>query len=221
MCIRDLGCNPQSLPSDSSILAQVQVSDNCGVLSTNVSHVDATNGCGATRTFKIVATDNCLNKVTNTVAYTFTVDAIAPQITTAPSGSDLGCNPQSLPSDSSILAQVQVSDNCGVLSTNVSHVDATNGCGATRTFKIVATDNCLNKVTNTVAYTFTVDAIAPQITTAPSGSDLGCNPQSLPSDSSILAQVQVSDNCGVLSTNVTHLDPASYTHLRAHETGRN
>jgi hypothetical protein len=199
------------LPGDTAVLGLVRASDDCSLVSTNVTHLDGGSPCASTRTFTIVVADGCGNKTTNTVVYTWTTDLTAP-VVTAPSGTvPLGCNPSSLPSDTVVLGLVQASDDCSLVSTNVTHVDGGSPCASTRTFTIVVADGCGNKTTNTVVYTWTTDTAAPIVTSVPSGGTLGCNPPvgSLPTDASVRAQVQASDNCRVASTNVSHSDSTS------------
>src|SRR5947207_5125743 len=155
-------CNPATLPDDASVLAQVQVSDNCSVLSTNVTHKDGGNTCSSNRTFCIVATDSCQNSSTNKVTYYWSADITALTITFNPGTTNLMCNPATLPDDASVLAQVQVSDNCSVLSTNVTHKDGGNTCSSNRTFCIVATDSCQNSSTNKVTYYWSADMTRPE-----------------------------------------------------------
>src|SRR5437870_1554752 len=64
----------------------------------------------------------------------WTADMTLPVVSTFPIGGNLGCNPLNLPTDVSVKLLVSATDNCGVTATNVSHVDQTTGCSATRTF---------------------------------------------------------------------------------------
>ena len=205
----NLGCNPATLPTEASVKAQVVATDNCTLQSTNVSHVDSGSPCAMTRTFSISVTDGCGNTAARTVVYTWTVDTNAPVITSAPTSSNLGCNPAVLPTDASVKALVMATDNCTLQSTNVSHVDGGSPCAMTRTFNISVIDGCSNAAARTVVYTWTVDTNAPVITSAPTSSNLGCNPAVLPTDASVKALVVATDNCTLLSTNVSHLDTGS------------
>ena len=206
-----LGCNPASLPTDASVKALVTATDDCGVPTVNVSHLDASSGCMVTRTFTVTATDGCGNtSAAQTVVYSWTADTTPPTITAVPTGSNLGCNPASLPTDASVKALVTATDNCGVPTVNVSHVDANNGCAVTRTFTVTATDGCGNtSAAQTVVYTWTADTTPPTITAVPTGGNLGCNPASLPTDASVKALVTATDNCGVPTVNVSHVDTNS------------
>jgi uncharacterized repeat protein (TIGR01451 family) len=150
------------------------------------------------------------------VAYSWTTDTTAPQITSVPAGGSLGCNPATgtLPTVSSVKALVTATDNCGGTPTiNVVSVDTISGCVTTRTFAISATDACNNNsASTTVAYSWTTDTTAPQITSVPAGGSLGCNPATgtLPTASSVKALVTATDNCsGTPTINVTSADTIS------------
>ncbi len=203
-----LGCNPTNKPTDGSVMGALTVIDSCGMVTTNVTHVDVTNSCTVTRTFTITAADECGNvSPTNTVVFSWTTDTTAPSVTGVPPGGVLGCNPANPPTDASVGAQVQGNDNCGIGSKNISHSDSVNGCTLTRTFTITVTDNCGNvSPPSTVVYTWTVDTTAPTFTQLPPGGYLGTNPPCVPDDGSIAALSQASDNCGVASLTVTHVD---------------
>ena len=162
----NLGCNPATPPTDASVKALVTATDNCGVPTVNVSHVDANSGCVVTRTFTVTATDGCGNtSAAQTVVYNWTADTTPPTIIAVPAGGNLGCNPASLPTDASVKALVTATDNCGLPTVNVSHVDANSGCVVTRTFTVTATDGCGNtSAAQTVVYNWTADTTPPTIT---------------------------------------------------------
>src|SRR5206468_5416225 len=107
----DLGCNPTVLPTDATVAAQVTAADACSLVTTNVTHVDTTNGCNIIRTFTVTAIDGCNNTVSKTVAYSWRADHSAPGLV-VPSGGYLGCNPTVLPTDATVAAQMSVSDTC-------------------------------------------------------------------------------------------------------------
>jgi hypothetical protein len=204
----NLGCNPALLPTDASVTAQVVVTNgSCALQSTNVSHVDGGSDCAMTRTFTITATDTCGNtSAPQTVAYSWTIDTTAPVVTNLPAGGYLGCNPATLPTSTNATAQIIVTDNCSVQSTNVTCLTTTNGSTITRTFTVTATDECGNtSAPQTVVYTWIINSAAPVITHVPTGGSLGCNPTNLPTTASVAAQVVATDNCTVQSTNVTCL----------------
>lgn len=204
----DLGCNPANPPTDASVLALITVTDDCSVASTNITHADTTNGCSVTRTFTITAADDCGNVSPPAKAiYTWTMDKTLPVITGVPAGASLGCNPNTLPSDASVSALVQATDNCGIAKKNVSHVDVTDGCTVTRTFTITAADNCGNvSAPSTVKYTWTSDTEPPVFTLVPPGGDLGTNPPCIPGAGAAQAQSQATDNCGISNVTVTYVD---------------
>ena len=203
----DLGCNPASLPTDASVTALVTATDNSGSATINVTHVDGGTAIAPTRTFTITATDACGNVATASVVYTWTADTTPPVITSVPAGSNLGCNPATLPTDASIKALVTATDNSGSATINVTHVDGGSAIAPTRTFTITATDACGNVATaNPVVYTWTADTTPPVLSGVPTGSNLGCNPATLPTDASIKALVTATDNSGSATINVTHVD---------------
>jgi hypothetical protein len=202
----NLGCNPATLPTDASVKALVTASDNCGVANVTVTHVDSGTACAMTRTFTVTATDACGNaSAAQTVVYSWTVDTTAPTVT-VPTGSSLGCNPTTLPTDASVKALVTATGTCSTPTVSVSHVDATSGCTLTRTFTVTATDACGNaSAAQTVVYSWTVDTTAP-IVTFPTGSSLGCNPATLPTVASVKALVTATDTCSTPTVNVTSAD---------------
>ena len=202
----NLGCNPATLPTDASVKALVTASDNCGVANVTVTHVDSGTACAMTRTFTVTATDACGNaSAAQTVVYSWTVDTTAPTVT-VPTGSSLGCNPTTLPTDASVKALVTATGTCSTPTVSVSHVDATSGCTLTRTFTVTATDACGNaSAAQTVVYSWTVDTTAP-IVTFPTGSSLGCNPATLPTVASVKALVTATDTCSTPTVNVSFVD---------------
>src|SRR6185436_69416 len=161
--------------------------DACSAVSTNISHLDATNLCLANRTFTVRVSDQCLNTNTTTAIFTWTVDQTPPSLTVTNAG-NLGCNPATLPSDSDVAATVISTDACSAVSTNISHLDATNLCLANRTFTVSVSDQCLNTNTTTAVFSWTVDQTAPSLTVT-NGGNLGCNPATLPSDSDVAGTV--------------------------------
>ena len=192
----NLGCNPATLPTDASVKALVTATDNCGVPTVNVSHVDTNSGCVVTRTFTVTATDGCGNtSAAQTVVYNWTADTTPPTVT-VPTGSNLGCNPATLPTDASVKALVTATDNCSVPSVNVTHVDTNSGCAVTRTFTVTATDGCGNtSAAQTVVYTWTADTTPPSIT-CPDPVTVQCASNVPPAN---VASVIASDNCGAVT----------------------
>ena len=88
---------------------------------------------------------NCLGDIT-VGTNTIIVQDTNPPVLIVPPGGDLGLNP-AVPDDAAMLAMVPVSDDCGLLLTNVSHVDGSNGSTFSRTFTIYAKDLCYNLTT--------------------------------------------------------------------------
>jgi hypothetical protein len=213
----DLGCNPTTLPTCDSVKAQVVAGDTCSSVTLNCQQGDSDSGCTHTRTFTITAKDACGNVSSPcTVTYTWTVDTTPPTITTCPTGSDLGCNPTTLPTCDSVKAQVVASDTCSSVTLSCRQGDSDSGCTHTRTFTITAKDACGNVSSPcTVTYTWTVDTTPPTITTCPTGGFLGCNPTTLPTCDSVKAQVVASDTCSSVTLNCQQGDSDSgCTHTR-------
>ena len=202
----NLGCNPVTLPTVTSVKALVTATDACSTPTINVSSVDTTNGCTVTRTFTVTATDACGNTSTaKTVVYTWTADTTAP-VVTVPTGSSLGCNPVTLPTVASVKALVTATDACSTPTINVSSVVSGTACAMTNTFTVTATDACGNTSTaKTVVYTWTVDTTAP-VVTVPTGSNLGCNPATVPTAASVKALVTATDACSAPTVNVSSVD---------------
>jgi hypothetical protein len=151
-----LGCNPTNLPTDADVLNQVQVNAASGNFAVTAAHVDGGSFCQSNRAFTITATDTCeATHATAVVVYTWTTDTLPPVFTALPPGGSLGANPAVIPTDASILAQVGASDDCAVISTNVTHVDGGNSVQSNRTFTITATDACTNQTTTNIVYTWT------------------------------------------------------------------
>ncbi|HVM61421.1 MAG TPA: HYR domain-containing protein [Verrucomicrobiae bacterium] len=205
----NLGCNPANLPTEASVQALVTVVSACSTPTVNVSHSDSTSGCSVTRTFTVTATDACGNtSAPQTVVYTWTADTTAPTVT-VPTGSNLGCNPATLPTVASVQALVTATDSCSTPTVNVTSSDSTSGCSVTRTFTVTATDACGNtSAPQTVVYTWTIDTTAPTVT-VPTGSNLGCNPATLPTVASVKALVTATDSCSTPTVNVTSSDSTS------------
>ena len=159
---KQLQCGDSTDPSNTGTAT---ATDTC---STNVtiSYTDAaglancTGKPGIDRTWK--ATDAAGNSSTCVQHITY-VDTTAPTVT-VPAGSNLGCNPATPPTDASLKALVTATDNCGVPTINVSHVDANSGCVVTRTFTVTATDACGNtSATQTVVYSWSSDQTPPTL----------------------------------------------------------
>jgi hypothetical protein len=171
-----LGYNPVALPTDLTISNLVAFSETCSSPKISVSHVDSGTPCAATRTFYISAVDACGNKsVTNYVVYNYAIDTNAPVITSVPPSTNLGCSYTTLPTDATVTSIITATDNCTLASTNVTHVDSTNGFIVTRTFSITVTDAAGNtSATSTVVYTWSI-ATGPNISCAADITIVGTN----------------------------------------------
>jgi hypothetical protein len=159
---KQLQCGDSTDPSNTGMAT---ATDTCSTTVT-ISYTDAaglancTGKPGIDRTWK--ATDACGNSSTCVQHITY-VDTTAPTVT-VPAGSNLGCNPATPPTDASLKALVTATDNCGVPTINVSHVDANSGCVVTRTFTVTATDACGNtSATQTVVYSWSSDQTPPTL----------------------------------------------------------
>src|SRR5439155_753781 len=113
--------NPATLPTDSSVKAQVAATNICGTTTIYVSHIDGGTVCAPTRTFTISAVSGCNNTSTApAVVYSWKADTSGPTFTALPTGRDLGCNPATLPTDASVKTQVVATADCGTATTYVS-----------------------------------------------------------------------------------------------------
>src|SRR5207253_5932222 len=106
---------------------------------------------------------------------------------TVPAGGDLGCNPANPPTDATVASQVSAADTCSAVSTNVSHLDTTNGCAITRTFTVTATDACTNATTKNVVYSWTADTTGPTLN-VPTGRYVEHTPDHQPRDPPVSRQ---------------------------------
>src|SRR5260221_10857555 len=103
---RTLGCNPGTIPGCGTATATDVCSTatiNCSVGNTNA------NGCNRSRTNTYTATDFCGNSSTCTQTFTWIVDTDAPVFTLCPPGSNLGCNPGTIPGCGTAIATADVS----------------------------------------------------------------------------------------------------------------
>src|SRR5438552_17753916 len=181
-----LGCNPASIPGDAEVLALVRASDHSRRPSDLVTHVDGGTACASNRVFTIIVTDACQNRATNTRSDARRADKTPPGISAPQGTKQLGCNPASIPGDAEVLALVRASDNCGLLLTNVTHLDGGTACASNRLFTIIVTDACQNRATNTLTYTWTADTTPPGISAPRGTTPLGCNPASIPGGAEVL-----------------------------------
>jgi len=133
-------------------------------------------------------------------AATLDVDNEPPTFT-CPTGSDLGCNPASLPDCDSVKALVTgLDDNCDPSPRLDCEAGAITGtCDKSQTFTLTATDDCGNTSDPCyVTYTWTDDTVPPEIT-CPADESVQCAGDVPPAD---VNSVQASDNCG--TPTVTH-----------------
>src|SRR5204863_5796240 len=127
-----------------------------------------------------------------TLTYTWTADTTQPGISAPQGTTPLGCNPASIPGDADVMRRLRASDNCGLLSTNVTHLDGGTACASNRVFTIIVTDACQNRATNTDRKTRRPDTTHVEISYAEGTTPLGCNPASIPGDADVLALVRAS-----------------------------
>ncbi len=198
----DLDCNP-TLPTTGDAEDAVITDDNCGVKSVVATAGDITGDCTKTQVFNVVVTDNCDNTANCNVTYTWTEDSTPPVITCPSTGLDLGCNPDSIPDASNVIAASSVDDDCSATITSAVSTNGVegDGCEKSQTWLVTATDDC-GDLTDTceVTYTWTEDSTPPVITCPTTGLDLGCNPDSIPDATDVIAASSVSDNCGATIT---------------------
>ena len=187
----DLGCNPETLPVPS-----FSATDNCGdVVVMVVPGEIIADGCFRSQTYTANVSDACGNQAEpESVTYTWTVDTINPYIQTQQGDEDLGCNPQDIP-----IPFFVASDNCGEAELMVSYGDIMeDGCSRSQTFTASATDACGNQAEPIdITYTWIVDLEAPVIESEFETSDLGCNPEVIPTP-----DFMGSDNCGEVSVDI-------------------
>jgi hypothetical protein len=187
-----LGCNP----TEAAILAALDgatATDNCGTAT--ITQADAAvviNGCLRSQTRTFTATDACNNSATISRMVTWTADTTKPVFTGSYVTVPLGCNPTA----AAILAALDgatATDNCGTA--NITQADAAvviNGCLRSQTRTFTATDACNNSATISRMVTWTADTTKPVFTFCPPGSNLGCNPTSIPAAGAATA----TDACG-------------------------
>jgi hypothetical protein len=192
----DLGCNPSVLPTCSR---DVVAKDDCdGDLTASVvctpGQIVSNGNCSRTQTFTYTVKDSCGNEASAQVTYTWKEDTTAPVLGNLPLGSDLGCNPKTLPACSS---DVVAKDECdGDLTASVVCTPGTitgNGdCRRSQIFTYTVKDSCGNEASAQVTYSWKEDTTAPVLSKLPKGGDLGCNPKKLPT---CARGVLATDNC--------------------------
>src|SRR2546422_8373273 len=183
-----LGCNPASIPDDAAVWALVRASDNCGLLSTNVTHLDGGTACASNRTFTIIVTDACQNKATNTLVYTWRVDVNRPALTGLPAAStNYQCFSQ-VPAAPTVTAN----DNCdGAIQVSYTQTQSNPGSSCNNIIKRTwsAADTCGNS-TNFIQTITVNDTTPPTITCPTNCTVVGSAPPPDPSS------VTVNDTCG-------------------------
>src|SRR3989442_8861126 len=193
----NLGCNPANPPTDVTVAAQVTASDTCSTVSTNVSHLDSTNGCVITRTFTVIATDACTNATSKNVVYFWTADTTGPAIFCATNrtvslGSPWAFDPPSAPADSCGTNRIVV------LNTTTNPICG-NSFSATRMW--AAIDTCNNS--NTCSQTITVqDTNVPLL-----GITKNCNPQIIENGQTVIFTGVVTNLGATALTSITVTDP--------------
>jgi len=201
----NLGCNPTTVPVAANLAALITATDNCTLAATNISSQDVVTACGTTRTFIVTVADECGNvSAPQTNSYSWTIDTTAPIITSGVINTNLGCNPATLPVATNVAALITATDNCTLAATNISSQDVVTGCGTTRTFIVTVVDECGNvSAPQTNSYSWTVDTIAPVITSSAINQNLGCNPATLPAVANLAALIRATDNCTLAATNIS------------------
>ncbi|MGP8202136.1 MAG: hypothetical protein ACLQU4_21865, partial [Limisphaerales bacterium] len=203
------GCNPTNLPLS---LSGLSASNACGTAAITQTNVITTNGCEATQIFTIVAADNCGNTATVYVTNTWTANSTPPLLGGVPVGTNLGCNPSSVPTVASVQAVVYSTNNtCSPATVHVTGgVPSTNGCQVTQIFTIIATNTCGSSATAYVTNTWTANTTAPVLSGVPAGAYLGCNPTNVPTTASVQAQVySTNDTCSPATVIVTGGNPVT------------
>ncbi len=116
------------------------------------------NGCQRSQVFTLTASDPCGNAATCQVTYHWIEDLTGPSLTVPTTGLDLGCNPVTLPNDTSVAAASSATDACGGTTVSVTHAaDSTVNGVTTRDFTVTAKDPCLNTTVLHVVYTWKVN----------------------------------------------------------------
>jgi len=121
-----------------------------------------TNGnCPQYITQTWLVTDGAGNS--DTCTQMVTVTSVPLSFALLPGGTNFGCNPSSnsLPTDASIRARVEVSGGCSSVTTNVTQVDIITNCTTYRTFAITASNACGSVISTNIQYAWTIDTGAP------------------------------------------------------------
>jgi hypothetical protein len=165
-----LGCNPTPPTCVDDLIANDVCDGDVKVL---CEAGEITGDCLKTQVFTYSAVDDCGNKVSETVTYTWKVDLVAPVLPDLPEGGYLGCNPTPPTCVDDLIANDVCDGDVKVL---CEAGEITGDCMKTQVFTYSAVDECGNKVSETVTYTWKVDLVAPVLPDLPEGGYLGCNP---------------------------------------------
>jgi len=197
--IQDLGCSPVTVPDSALVLATA--ADDCGVMTTDVSELQETNGCVITLTRTYTADDACANTGTCIEVFTWTDSPTVPSFSMCPGNMDLGVDPPAadFPDVAAVLASA--SDDCIISTSFVEIVTITNGCDMIMTQNYVAVDDCGQTGTCVAVISWTGDMAPPTFTCNVSTQDLGCSPVIVPDSAIVLATA--TDACGVVTSFVS------------------
>ncbi len=199
---RDLGCNPQRIPDCDDILRETQISDNCDhePITVECSYREERNGCIVTRIFTITAMDKCGNSSEATVRVWWNEDTEPPVVNNVPETDKLPCNTR--PTCDLLIARhrIHAKDNCEheppTLNCQAGPVEELGNCRFRQVFTFWAVDKCGNRSADyRVAVFWKEDTEPPVLHNVPSGGDLGCNPDHIPTCEDILRDVTATDNC--------------------------
>ena len=184
---KNLGNNPELPVCDLGVTA----TDDCSEVTVTCSPGEIIQkDNNRSQTFIYSATDDCGNKTSATITYTWTENVIAPLLAGVPNDEDLGCNPELPTRDMSVTANGGCSEAI-VTCTSGSIIE--NGCNRSQTFTYTATDACGNKATATSTYTWTEDLTPPVLANVPADKDLGNNPELPTCDAAVTAADQCSE----------------------------
>jgi len=187
----DLGCNPTGLPAP----VNPSATDNCGTPTVTSSNGSInSNVCSRSQTRTYTATDACGNTATTSQTFTWTADVTGPVFTSCPAGSDLGCNPTSIP-DAGVAT---ATDACGTPSiTSSLGAEVGSSCSRSRTRTYTARDACGNSSTCQQVFTYTVDITPPVFTSCPESIVVECGS---PTSSATIGSATATDACGSVTT---------------------
>jgi hypothetical protein len=171
-------CLAPAAVTDSTGLAGLGVvfNEQCGKIVISHNDVSDNNQCPETITRTYYILDDLNNNGTKdageeevSCTQTITInDVTNPSLTVPTTELELGCNPQTMPSEESVVEASSATDNCTAspLITAVAGT-ITGTCAKEQTFTVTATDDCGNETEETVTYTWTVDTELPVITVQP------------------------------------------------------